>query len=617
VRPACGERTARDARHRETPGIARALGRILIYAMPFTLPSLVRMLFFSASELRLIAQRGDGSVTDWIWFPLTIALFVTMRARNGYAAIHDLITRTRVIVRPKTQPRPALAALETSAAPMAAHADAPRKFGPYDVTGTLWKTADAELALAFDSALRRKVWIHLAARGTAAGEARRDLSRAARLRWLDGGVANGASWNAYEALEGAPLLAITQRPHSWNSVRFWLLDLAEECSAAAERPESAPVLALDRLWITASGHAVVLEFPAPGLVVAPGSLPIKCTDSKEVQEFLATVARMALNGSAASEAPGASLIPLHARQFLTSLAQRSFDEARFIVGNLRSLTTKPAEVTRARRGASVMFVPAATIVLAAFFAAILTFERTRWDHVWKAHYPGEPSLRVAAEILVDDAEDSKGDNFDAKDYALVSAYIAKHFAPVLTNEAFWSAQPALTMVPNLRERVRESVTMSSTNNFDFTPGAERGMARRMAKAERAERLAFLRIAGYVATGIVILMALIDCIAALAFRVVPVLRMFGIAVVNRAGIRASRGRVLWRAIVLWLPTTIIVTVMTTLIAGITRENADVSPRTATIVSVALLAALIAAMIYAARRPAAGPHDCVAGTRLVPM
>src|ERR1044072_3179718 len=117
------------------------------------LPPFVLMALTSTEYIRAATQRGEYLITDWVWLPLTVLLFVTMRARNGYAALQDLISGTRVIVRPKTQQRPTLAREEGRSPVLVARPDAPQKFGPYEAVGTLWKTADAELVEAFDPVL--------------------------------------------------------------------------------------------------------------------------------------------------------------------------------------------------------------------------------------------------------------------------------------------------------------------------------------------------------------------------------------------------------------------------------------------------------------------------------
>ena len=177
----CGLRVVGPTGH--APGIPRALLRTAIYVLPMVLPSLVYLALVSKADMRASLARGDELMTDWLWWIVFAFLFITMRRRNGFAAIHDLLSRTRVIVRPRTQPRRAFAS-------SAREGERPREpflIGPYEVRSSLWKTDSEELLLAFDPALRRNVWIHLRpANSPALDTARRELSRPARLRWLNG-----------------------------------------------------------------------------------------------------------------------------------------------------------------------------------------------------------------------------------------------------------------------------------------------------------------------------------------------------------------------------------------------------------------------------------------------
>src|SRR5205085_11840252 len=116
-----------------------------------------------------------------------------------------------------------------------------------------------------------------------------------------------------------------------------------------------------------------------------------------MQQFLADVAHVALEGThTTSLRPDSirALTPLHARSFLESVVRRTFEEARFIVGNLQSLIAKPAEVTRVNRAASLAFVPGVALVIAALAVSVINFEHRRWDRGWAAAYPGSPSLRI-------------------------------------------------------------------------------------------------------------------------------------------------------------------------------------------------------------------------------
>ena len=121
------------------------------------------------------------------------------------------------------------------------------RIGPFIVI----KPLSESLSLAHDPALRRRVWI---VRGTdfqRVSEARRDVARPGRLRWLGG----TAEWDAFEAPGGQSLLAFEKASQPWATVRWWLADLAEEI-ATAEKDGTLPKrFDLDQIWINSAGRA--------------------------------------------------------------------------------------------------------------------------------------------------------------------------------------------------------------------------------------------------------------------------------------------------------------------------------------------------------------------------
>ena len=614
----CGLRIV--GRDGQAPGFTRAWIRVLVYMVPFTLPPFVLMAVMSADDVRATLERGGTLFTDWIWIPLTVIWFITMRARNGYAALHDLVTGTRVIVRPKTQPRPALKSIPAPAIQIeSANALTSKRFGPYEATASLWKADGEELALAFDPALRRKVWIHLKS-GETLSDSRRDLSRAARLRWINSGQAEGKSWDAYEALEGAPFLTVAQRPQPWSAVRFWLLDLAEECAAALQAPETSPALALNRLWITASGRAVLLEFPAPGLSSHSDSSTKPLDNVEAMQQFLAEVARVALEGNE-TISPGLesirALTPLHARSFLDSIVRRTFDEARFIVGNLQSLIAKPAEVTRVNRAASLVFAPGFALVLAALVIASMNSEYWRWDRGWEAAYPGQPSLRIADELYADESEELAEGGSNAEDVKKAGTFLAVHFTRVATNEAFWRAQPTLTYQNNMRKHLREAIEKFSDADAQTVAQAERDVTRRIAKRQRSEKFSFIWVGigvGLVVAGVA---AFVDLFGTLAFGTFPNLRLFGIRVVNRFGAPVSRLHLLARWFLVWPPAVMAILVVA-MIAKATTDGDLKLPLVAGFgIALALMLAIDVLLFLAVLRPSGGLQDRLSRTRLVPL
>jgi len=610
-------------RDQQPPGLARAVLRVLIYSVPLTLPSFLLMALVPLAQVSLISQPSEwltgreGSVfTDWAWLPLTVLLFITMRRRNGYAALHDLATGTRVIVRPQSQPRPALA---FSPVPPRVAATGLPGYGPYATSEILWKNGDEELVQAFDPALQRKIWIHLRPHEVAPlDEARRDLSRPARLRWINRGQTEARVWDAYEAPEGAPFLTVTQRAQPWSAARFWLLDLAEEFSAALETQGARPRLDLARLWITKSGHALVLDFPAPGLANVPTSDEAGELGSQEgAERFLARVARLALEGPAASGTePIRAPVPLHAQSFLSSLVRGTFEEVRFIVGNLRSLCAKPTEISRARRAVSLAFVPLLVAVLSVSIAGIVSFDRIRWDRAWTAAHPELPSMRSAAELY-----DYRKDLVELsaqhrQDFEAIGIYIASHYGELITNAQFW-ASPAGRLLQGSSEQdaLEDALKRFANPTAEQAAEAERRVSKRLAEHEREQRFLGFQIAISLAVLIPAIAALVDLLGAAAFGLSPLLRLFGVTVVKRDGSAASRLRLCARLVVAWVP----VVGGTLLVVGLgsyIAESTDAFARgSALAVIVATMAVLAGAAIYAVLRPAAGLQDRVAGTRLV--
>lgn len=623
----CGLRVV--GRDGQRAGIARAALRVLVYCSIWVLPPFLAIATVSQEAMRVAA--GKGTLwTEWLWIPLVVLLFVTMRARNGYAALQDRASGTRVIVRPKTQPRPALAPANTLASAPAP--SALTNVGPYGVSGALWKTEAGELLIASDPALRRKVWIHLrppidlTSGGNplpTASDVRRDLSRAARLRWINSGQIDGRTWDAYEALDGAPFVTIAQQPQPWSAVRFWLLDLAEECAAAIQSPGTSPALALDRLWITTTGRAVFLDFPAPGLAAADSAPAGELDGIGSMQEFLTSVSRVALHGGNASPARSAALVPVHAQSFLASLARRTFEEARFIVGNLQSLIARPAEVTRVRRFASLAFVPAVALAITGLIVAMIAFDRIRWDRDWAKARPGEPSVRAAAELYADRLEEVKVGATKPRDLELVGSYIVTHFREVITNESFWSSPSRITAATDVRTSLLNALEKFPNPDAQTVAEAERTVPGWIAKRERSLLVGLLFLALGMAVLTPALAALVELIGALGFRISPLLRLFGIMVVTRHGTVASRFRLLARWALVWVPMAggvfycagVVLWQTTEGLAALTPEKYSPGVSFGLVLTMVLVANAL--LIYAALRPQASVQDRLTGTRLVPL
>jgi uncharacterized RDD family membrane protein YckC len=196
------------------PGLGRALLRAAIYASPGIL-----FLPFVATPSPESFVPPAPAFRGFPVLALTLALFCTVRRRNGYSGLHDLVTRTRVVARsseetPLSFPAPPESAGVTEQV---------SSIGPYRVLRSLGQTDGNELVLGFDPRLLRKVWIRKQpVRAPPICPALQNVGRAGRLRWLNGKHTPHEWWDAYEAVEGQPLLNLLNRAQPWKSGRFWL-----------------------------------------------------------------------------------------------------------------------------------------------------------------------------------------------------------------------------------------------------------------------------------------------------------------------------------------------------------------------------------------------------------
>ncbi len=222
-----------------------------------------------------------------------LLLFCAARRRNGYAAGHDGLTETRVVMTMIPVVRPALT-------PVDVPADAAGKpsIGPFHVLGNIAGAVD--WFEGYDSRLFRRVWIHKVMTGTPpVPRALRNLGRVGRLRWITGKRSTAENWDAYEGLTGQPLLKLIETPPAWSAVRFWLLDLANELQEAQQDGTWPAALGVDKVWVTGDGRVKLLDFPAPGLAAGTATghnllkeIATRCLGNRPVpvpvREFLNT-----------------------------------------------------------------------------------------------------------------------------------------------------------------------------------------------------------------------------------------------------------------------------------------------------------------------------------------
>jgi uncharacterized RDD family membrane protein YckC len=632
----CGLRVV--ATGRGAPGIPLATLRAFIVLLAINAGDFIQLLISSAEELRRAVEQDGWIFADAVGPAFMFLLFVTMRRRNGFAAIHELLTGTRVVVRSKASPRPRLSENDLSAnslstshrqgvpalagpaspspeapqqteAPLADIAGPPKGGTPYLVDTRLGPfrlvapIAEGWLA-AYDDVLRRNVWIHQREPGPAPlAPALRDLARAGRLRWIAGTRSESENWDAFEAPSGRPLTELSAQP--WAAVRCWLLDFAEEIDAASKDETLPAQLGLDQVWITADGRALLLDEPWPG---AAATTPrFACADAAGTQQFLSDVASATLDSTR---------LPLHARDFLQKLAAAAFDRASFLAGNLRSLLARPATLTRRRRFASIALAPALALLIALPIAGFILVRQ----HQEVAKWAARPELHKL-DLAFEQMNNMQGGTtlvFNGPTKELMqqqserlAKYISGHYGTFLLSPEFdrdpvfgqWSQQQR----DDLRAVVKTHPLVGPVELKSLDAIVNPSLQKHLIDGPT---VAMVVIVGFL-FGTLILMCIGQFVSLLLFRTTLGQRLFGFAVVNQRGEPASRGRLLWRWAIIWVPLIVIV-------VRIALVNASLKPMTAfTATSLYVKATLwLLCVAVAMWKPESGVHDDIAKTRLVP-
>jgi uncharacterized RDD family membrane protein YckC len=342
------------------PGIGRALIRILI---PVGCVEVVRMslmmVFISDADwtgFQVMLYIGAAIICPWIGFVLTLIA----RRENGFATAWDIASGTRVVVRPKGTVRPTIEPAFKSEIP-AEDADS---LGPYKI---IKEIVPDKWIVAADPVLRRQVWL-LRRKSSELSDARRNLCRHGRLRWLQKVETAEATWNAFEAMEGVPFSSLVEggKRVPWSSLRHWLHDAASELWGATGDKTLPAELSLDHVWITAQGYAVLLDDTWPDVKTCAERIEVR--DLAGQQRFLNAIAACAESTS----------MPHHARAVLHNLADGKFEKLSFLTGILRVMLDKPAEVSRGIRAGSIFMLPC--YVLIAVFVGYYQAERVQqWN----------------------------------------------------------------------------------------------------------------------------------------------------------------------------------------------------------------------------------------------
>jgi uncharacterized RDD family membrane protein YckC len=530
---------------------------------------------------------------------ITAAMFLTARRENGYASLYDMISGTRVRVRPAERGRRVGTATAPSPAETAeGHSD--EQIGPFTVIATVGNAGAGRLLAGYDPVLRRRVWIRTVPPGTPPiAPARRDISRVTRLHWLTGRRSATDSldnWDAFEAPSGGPLLKRNEASLDWPGAKVVLSDLFREF-ADALKEGSLPPLGLDRLWMRADGRTVLLDFEAPGVVAGASS-----AEATPMELLAAVAGRVTMPAALAKD----SRLPLSASVLLRRWSREAPPSLEEAQAQLRDAAASPERVSRWRRAvpiamaaAPILFFGLMVLALLPADIRILTGEEIEVVGLLSVLQtdlpPGSPMSRPENRVALE-------------------TYLAGQHGAVLRDTSLWSnptlqnqngpvlgrmASDIATRYPSV---TKEEVARSLQTIQPF-------LGRELHQRGVGVKNAALFLASMITAGASVLVLLFSVVSSIAVRGGVATRSIGLAVVTQDGKEISRWRSLARTLIAWLPMLVASVPMPALISQ--------GQGPAVLVSVGVaLAAMIAGVVWTIAAADRGLHDRIAGTWVVP-
>lgn len=577
----CGLRVVDE--HGRRPAFWRAATRWLIVEGP-------NQLFTSLRMTGVIEQAGfayAALATSGGIFQLLSFFFA--RSRADAAMFHDLWTGTRVVEATASASAPASSVSAVPTPSLDVVPVAISRLGPFDVLGRIGTTSEGDVLLGRDARLQRFVWIHRRDVAAPVSLARKELAQPSRLRWLLG----GDTWDAFDAPDGRSALSVCRVPQSWDRIKNWLVELSRELEAA-EAAGVVPTLAMDRIWITTDGRAMLLDFPAPGL----GQAELSSRPCGHVPEFLTALVDTATNGARLSRGAAAAMNGLRDPVVVT---------AREAVSIIGPLPYEQQELLRWRRSLpiAICLLPVVTIVAAVLVSA----------PSMNALYTGPDSTLLLAVQEISQRPTTGLDNDTA---GAMMQFVADRFRDELAADpAFWKTSRA-TKFAAYRAVIERTMFRHPPVSPFTSEQARRATERRMAPRRSREAKTFSEFdrLGRVAFGAVLVdvvlvpMAILSVLLSLVGAGPLLLRFTGHAVVDANGDDAGIWRRIARAVATWSPLLLMWPI------GWLAPSAGPANAMRTVLYCVPGTLLAAGAIYALVFPDRAIQDRIAGTYIAP-
>lgn len=292
----------------EPPGLERATARTLAFVALACL----------GTEVYTGLTPSNPHATGWVKAAETaklaalnlfglLILAASMRQPTGFRGLHELASGTRVVrVVPARGARRFRGARGDRAGRRRARRGAGEgratidasQVGPYRVDESIATNESCRVVAGHDVSLGRRAWLVLRDPGSPPPDPRRcALNRLARPRWIGGGDAADARWDAFISPTGRPLRELAASGGlPWRVVLPILTELAEELEAARGDGTFPGHPSVDDVWVQDDGRAQLVD-PLDWCRRGPADdAPSSGDEEQRAFEFLGDVARLALEG---------------------------------------------------------------------------------------------------------------------------------------------------------------------------------------------------------------------------------------------------------------------------------------------------------------------------------